>query len=107
MTATKRRSRRSAAPRAVTPAAAVTTSDSGPVPMPQWKWKTFPVYFALALGGFIGLYLGVIVQATNNSALTLVVFVGFALLLGFGLSRITTRFLISRQWVKPRPRKKR
>jgi hypothetical protein len=85
----------------------VVTPSPGPVPMPEWKWRTFPVYFAFAMGGFIGLYFGVIVQATDNSALTTVVFVGFALLLGFGLSRLTTRFLISRQWVKPRPPKKR
>jgi len=74
-----------------------------PVAMPNWKWKTFPVYFAFSVGGFIGLYFGVIVQATENSALTYGVFVAFALLLGFGLSRLTTRFLISRNWVKPRP----
>ena len=78
-----------------------------PVAMPNWKWKTFPVYFAFSVGGFIGLYFGVIVQATENSALTSGVFVGFALLLGFGLSRLTTRFLISRNWVKPRPARKR
>lgn len=74
-----------------------------PVAMPNWKWKTFPVYFAFSVGGFIGLYFGVIVQAAGNSALTYGVFVAFALLLGFGLSRLTTRFLISRNWVKPRP----
>lgn len=77
-----------------------------PVAMPNWKWKTFPVYFAFSVGGFIGLYFGVIVQATENSALTYGVFVAFALLLGFGLSRLTTRFLISRNWVKPRPAKR-
>ena len=78
-----------------------------PVAMPAWKWKTFPVYFAFAVGGFIGLYAGVVVQATENSALTYAVFVAFALLLGFGLSRLTTRFLISRNFVKPRPARKR
>ncbi|MBA4180958.1 MAG: hypothetical protein C0506_10255 [Anaerolinea sp.] len=75
--------------------------------MPEWKWRTFPVYFGFALGGFVGLYFGVIVAGVDNSAFTTVVFIGFALLLGFGLSRISTRFLISRQWVKPRPRRKR
>ena len=78
-----------------------------PVAMPDWKWKTFPVYFAFSIGGFIGLYFGVLVQAAENSALTYAVFVAFALLLGFGLSRLTTGFLISRNWVKPRPPKKR
>lgn len=78
-----------------------------PVAMPAWKWKTFPVYFGFTLGGFIGLYCGVLVQASENSTLTFGVFVVFALLLGFGLSRLTTRFLISRNWVKPRPARKR
>lgn len=78
-----------------------------PPPLPEWKWRTFPVYFGFAIGAFIGLYFGVIVASAGNSAFTMVVFIGFALLLGFGLSRISTRFLISRRWVKPRPRKKR
>lgn len=72
--------------------------------MPEWKWKTFPVYFALTLGLFIGLYAGIIVQGVNDSTFTTLVFVLFALLLGFGISRISTRFLISRQWIKPRTR---
>jgi len=75
--------------------------------MPAWKWKTFPVYFAFSMGGFIGLYVGVLVEWRNNLALTYGVFVAFALLLGFGLSRLTTRFLISRNFVKPRPARKR
>ncbi|MEO6397174.1 MAG: hypothetical protein ABIP13_01785 [Tepidiformaceae bacterium] len=75
--------------------------------MPPWKWKTFPVYFAFSVGGFVGLYFGVIVQSVGNSALTYAVFVTFALLLGFGLSRLTTRFLLSRNIVKPRPARKR
>ena len=78
-----------------------------PVAMPAWKWKTFPVYFAFSMGGFIGLYVGVLVEWRNNLALTYGVFVAFALLLGFGLSRLTTRFLISRNFVKPRPARKR
>ena len=75
--------------------------------MPAWKWRTFPVYFGFSMGGFIGLYLGVIVAGVDNSKFTTVVFVAFALLLGFGLSRVSTRFLISRQWVKPRVRTRR
>lgn len=78
-----------------------------PPALPEWKWRTFPVYFGFALGAFIGLYFGVIVAGVDNSTFTTVVFVGFALLLGFGLSRISTRFLINRRWVKPRPRRKR
>lgn len=108
MSPTKRRTRRSPAGRAaVAQDISAGKPEYTPPPMPEWKWKAFPVYFAFALGGFIGLYFGVIVQAANNPVLTTAVFIGFALLLGFGLSRISTRFLISRQWVKPRPRKKR
>ncbi len=111
MSASKRRAKRPA----VGSARGVQASGDGvaaplpyvPVAMPDWKWKTFPVYFALSMGGFIGLYFGVLVQAAENSALTYAVFVVFALLLGFGLSRLTTRFLISRNWVKPRPAKRR
>lgn len=107
----KRRGRRATGSggRAVQPAAAISSGTPAhvPVPMPSWRWKTFPVYFAASAGGFIGLYLGVIVQAAGNSALTYAVFVTFALLLGFGLSRLTTRFLISRNWVKPRPARRR
>ncbi len=68
-----------------------------------WHWRTFPVYFAFSLGGFVGLYLGMIAQAVNNTVLSLVVFILFASLLGFGLSRITTRVMITRNWVRPRP----
>ncbi len=68
-----------------------------------WHWRTFPVYFAFSLGGFIGLYMGIISQAVNNSILSLVVFILFASLLGFGLSRITTRMMVTRNWVRPRP----
>jgi hypothetical protein len=68
-----------------------------------WKWRTFPVYFAFSLGGFIGLYMGIVSEAIQNPAVSIVVFSLWAILLGFGLSRFTTRFLISRNWVKPRP----
>ncbi|HEY5477710.1 MAG TPA: hypothetical protein VIK11_13470 [Tepidiformaceae bacterium] len=68
-----------------------------------WHWRTFPVYFAFSLGGFIGLYMGIISQSVNNSILSLVVFILFASLLGFGLSRITTRVMVTRNWVRPRP----
>ena len=66
--------------------------------MPKWNWRTFPVYFAFSVGGFIGLYMGLIAGATNNAALTAVVFGLWAVLLGFGLSRFTSMWLLSRGW---------
>ena len=107
MGAPRKRSRRPSASRPAPSTDATSASVYVAPPMPGWKWKTFPVYFAFSIGGFIGLYFGVIVAGVDNSTFTTVVFIGFALLLGFGLSRISTRFLISRRWVKPRPRRKR
>jgi hypothetical protein len=56
------------------------------------------VYFAFALGGFVGLYMGLIAGATDNSNVQLVVFMVWAILLGFGFSRLTSRWMISRNW---------
>jgi len=66
--------------------------------MPAWNWRTFPVFMAFALGGFIGLYMGIIVGASTNDLLVTGVFLFWALLLGFGLSRITSRWMLSRGW---------
>lgn len=66
--------------------------------MPKWQWRTFPVYFAFAIGGFLGLYMGIIAGATNNGAVTAVFFGLWAVLLGFGLSRLTSTWLLSRGW---------
>ena len=108
---TKRRDRRAAR---VRPHAASEPSPAqlpgGPTPLPIWRWRTFPVYFAGAVGLFFGIYLGYLAgyvhAETGNQAPTLVVFVTAALLLGFGLSRVTSRFMIARRWVKPRPKRK-
>lgn len=69
--------------------------------MPKWHWRTFPVYFAFALGGFVGLYMAIIAQAASdegNDIGWLLAFGFWAILLGFGLSRITSRWLISHNW---------
>jgi hypothetical protein len=65
--------------------------------MPRWQWRTFPVYFAFSLGGFLGLYMGLIASATSETV-QLVFFMVWAILLGFGFSRITSRWMISRNW---------
>jgi VIT1/CCC1 family predicted Fe2+/Mn2+ transporter len=109
MPATRRRSRkpRAANPAPAAPGVAPQMPPRVSAAMAPWHWRTFPVYFAFSLGGFIGLYLGIISQAVNNSILSLVVFILFASLLGFGLSRITTRVMVSRNWVRPRPPRKK
>lgn len=74
-----------------------------PTPMPAWRWRTFPVYMAFAVGGFLGLYMGLLAGATGgDSVFTMVVFVFWALLLGFGLSRLVSRWMISRGWSRAR-----
>lgn len=74
-------------------------------PLPEWRWRTFPVYFAFSLGSFVGLYLGLIVAATGEGWLVTAVFVAVAIMLGLGLSRLTTRWVVSRRWTRPRPKR--
>lgn len=75
------------------------------LPLPDWKWKTFPVYFAFALGGFIGMYTGVI--AGVNSGYFSIIAVVWAILLGVGFSRFSTRWIMSRQWAKRQTAKRK
>ena len=91
-------------------AAPVAAKATGPTPLPDWNWRTFPVFFALSIGLFLGVYLGVLVNEVNDSGNgwpMLVAFLGVAILVGLGLSRLTTRWMMSRNWVKPKPQKKR
>jgi hypothetical protein len=74
-------------------------------PLTEWRWRTFPVFFALSAGLFIGLQLGVVVASANSTA-SLIIFIAVAVVLGLGLSRLTTRWLIERQWIKPRPKRR-
>ncbi|MCC6382186.1 MAG: hypothetical protein IT304_06730 [Dehalococcoidia bacterium] len=79
-------------------------------PLPPWKWRTFPVFFALAVGVFLGVYGGVLAGYVNgrdgNGTPTLVLFVVAAILLGFAFSRLMTRWMIGRRWVKPRAKRR-
>jgi hypothetical protein len=79
-----------------------------PAATAPWNWRTFPVYFAFSLGLFIGVYLGFIAGVLNdsNGTVAVVVFIVAALFLGFGFSRLTTRFMINRRWVKPRAKRR-
>lgn len=74
-------------------------------PLPEWRWRTFPVYFAFSLGSFVGLYLGLIVAATGEGWLVTAVFVAVAVMLGLGLSRLTTRWVVGRRWARARPKR--
>ena len=74
--------------------------------MPQWRWTTFPVFCALSVGLFLGVYAGwlagFIASDSGNQTLTTIVFIVAALFMGFSLSRVVTRFMVSHKWVKPR-----
>ena len=107
---TRARRKRSPSPNAPSAQPAVTTpavTGMQPIPMPAWHWRTFPVYFAFAIGGFLGLYMGLIAGATSNSTITIVSFAFWAILLGFGFSRFTSRWMMSRGWARQRVTRKK
>jgi hypothetical protein len=107
MSTTKRRQRRAqqqAATQANTAVPAPATEASRPA-LPQWKWKTFPVYLAFWLGALIFLELGIIAGATGGSTFSTVVSAVVALFLGFGVARLLTTWMRQHNWVKPRPKR--
>ena len=112
MSATRRkRDRRDRTPAAAQGQQPAPQAESRPVagvmPLPQWKWRTFPVFFALAAGLFLGTWIGSltgIVAAENDNSLPMnTALIIAAILFGAALSLFATRFMMSRQWVKPRP----
>jgi len=106
---TKRRTRRERPARGTAVPAPAGPGPQQAAARPTWKWRTFPVYFAFSVALFIGVYAGVLAQylgTHGNGTFAMVIFIVSALLMGFGLSRITTQFLISRNWIKPRPKKR-
>jgi hypothetical protein len=68
--------------------------------MPAWRWRTFPVFFAFAAGGFAGLYMGIF--SAESSSVFVFASAFWAVLLGLGFSRFTTRWIMSRQWARRR-----
>jgi hypothetical protein len=109
MSSTRRKSQRRshATPATVAPAAAPQAQPATPwepTPLPEWHWRTLPVFFAFSLGGFIGLELGIIAGNSGSNGPALGISVIFALMLGLAFSRFAVRLMISRRWVKPRPR---
>lgn len=83
--------------------AAAAAAAARPIPLPEWKWRTFPVFFAFALGGFLGLYMGL--WASLNDTAFLLASVTWAVLLGAGFSRLSTRWILSRRWARAQRRK--
>jgi hypothetical protein len=74
----------------------------------QWNWRTFPVYFGFSLGMFIGLYMGLIageLSREGNTWMSTGIFIAVAIMLGLGLSRLTTNWLVNRRFIKARERK--
>lgn len=84
---------------------------TGVVPMPEWKWRTFPVFFALSLGLLIGTVAGAlsgyVAGDSGDQTWLNVTYIIAAIMMGLGLSRFMTRFMMSRQWIKPRPAAKK
>lgn len=73
--------------------------------LPEWRWRTFPVFMAFSFGGFLGMYLGYFAAEIQSAWYTTAVFVVFATMVGFGLSRMGTRWLMRRGTIRPRPRR--
>lgn len=108
MTTTRKRTRRPHNGATTPPQAQRPGAPGQPSSLPQWRWRTFPVYFAFSLGAFIAAYVGVLAgiaeERGGNQTPVLVLFITVALLLGFGFSRITTRWLLTRRFAKARDR---
>jgi hypothetical protein len=85
-------------------AQAATAPVPKPLPLPEWKWRTFPVFFAFALGGFLGLYMGLWASLSDTGFL--IASVVWAVLLGAGFSRLSTRWILSRRWNRAQQRRK-
>lgn len=103
VSAASRRRRRSH-PGAASTTPGVPSVTPKPIPLPEWKWRTFPVFFAFALGGFLGLYMGL--WASLNDAVFLAASVIWAVLLGAGFSRLSTRWILSRRWNRAQQRRR-
>jgi hypothetical protein len=110
-TSRRRRTRRDRGERSDAAQPEAQASQSGqPRPTgPVWRWRTFPVYFAFSLGIFIGLYVGLLgswMQDEREGWFLTAAFIGVAIMLGLGFSRLSTRWLMDRNWIKPRTARK-
>ncbi|GIW12913.1 MAG: hypothetical protein KatS3mg062_0352 [Tepidiforma sp.] len=62
------------------------------------------MFFAFALGGFIGLYMGLLASVSDSAFLFASVV--WAVLLGAAFSRLSTRWILSRRWNRAQQRRK-
>ena len=73
-------------------------------PLPEWRWRTMPVFIALSFGLFVGLYLGMVATGTGIAAT--VIFLIVAGMLGISVSRYVMRLLMQRGIIKPQTRRR-
>lgn len=85
-------------------AATTPATQAAQAALPTWHWRTFPVFFAASVALFIGVWVGVIVGASDNETAYSVIFLVIALPLSLGMARIWSRFMIRRGWIKPKAR---
>ncbi len=83
---------------------AATKQQAPPPPLPEWKWRTMPVFIALSAGLFVGLYLGMVATGTGIAAT--VIFLIVAGMLGISVSRYVMRLLMQRGIIKPQARRR-
>ena len=83
---------------------AAATPQPAPPPLPEWKWRTMPVFIALSFGLFVGLYLGMVATGTGIAAT--VIFLIVAGMLGISVSRFVMRLLMQRGIIKPQARRR-
>ena len=77
---------------------------AAPPPLAEWRWRTMPVFIALSVGLFVGLYLGIAVQ--GSGLLATIVFLVVAGMLGISVSRYVMRLLMQRGIIKPQARRR-
>ncbi len=109
MTTTRKRSRRERPAPGASAARPTPAVQAALAPLPAWKWRTFPVYFAFSLALFIGVYVGLLAAAATdagNSSVSLVVAGVPAVMLGLGFSRMMLRLMMTRGIIKPRAKRK-
>ncbi len=103
MSPTRRRRRRLARAGGGAGEAATGAGTSRP-PLPEWRWRTLPVFAALSVGLFTGIILGSAVTGTGIAGT--VVFLIVAGMLGLSVSRLLTRLLMRRGFIRPRARRR-
>lgn len=73
--------------------------------LPEWRWRTMPVFVALSAGLFVGLLLGSGAIEGGTTTAT-VIFLIVAGMLGISISRVVMRLLMQRGIIKPQRRRR-